>query len=268
MRKWVGVAALLMVMSICVPFSAIAYETDVVKTGQAVQEKATRIGEGMVVPKNETEDRGRAEAQKSYEYFNSPEFQQKLKQEENRVKSGGVVPGYFAAPDTGKRLAHEYPGTFKKGVAMAADERVYLLASSSMPVETVRNYVRSLAPFGQSAAIVMVGMKGGLKNLKEHMEYMNEILKIDPACTAGCMTYPVPVYVDPRPFARYEVTAVPAIVYVRGVGIGELPGENSEWWGVMGDESVAGALREINEYAKSDGVKKYLDGGMEGTWAK
>ena len=160
-------------------------------------------------------------------------------------KSEGLATGAYGTYDTNqdrvyssqqpattgvRRKIHRPVGatTTKEKVKVAdvrlnSDERIYILISQSVPLETLRTYVKDIASLGTpDVRLVMRGFvgEGGMKNAAKTMAFIGEILNKDhAACMDGgdCDSYPVIVDIDPNIFRRFQPEVVPTIVYVKNV---------------------------------------------------
>lgn len=182
--------------------------------------------------KNKYEKQGQMEAQKLYEVYNSEEFQLKIQSEMERLKRD-VFPGQvrdyneYYSQIQNKNTAStrkEEPFYGSKTIQLSPDERIYVFISSSVPVETLRNYARDIDRIGSpNIKMVMRGFVGGMKYIKPTMEYLSDILKKDRLCDfrAGqkCEVYGTSIYIDPLLFRAYNIKEVPAFVYVKGLKV-------------------------------------------------
>lgn len=230
---------------------------------QGVLGDAEKLAESLEAVKAPSPDsRAALEAKKSAELFYSPEYQAKISAESERLKQTVFAPV----------LKEYYPAEATKQQAiagrLAADERVYVFISSSIPATTLRAYV-TMADKTKEPNMVFVlrGLIGGAKQVGPTMTFVTDLLKKDPGCDIKadkCETYQANVQVDPLLFARYHVTQVPAVVYARGVsvveGFGKSEGLTDEVkvgdaFLVEGDASLDRLLEVINREAKSKTVE-------------
>lgn len=182
--------------------------------------------------KNKYEKQGQVEAQKLYEVYNSEEFQSKIQSEIERLKRD-VFPEqvkdyneYYSQIQNKNTVSNKKQEPFygSKTVQLSPDERIYIFISSSVPVETLRNYARDIDRIGSpNIKMVMRGFIGGMKYIKPTMEYLSDVLKRDKLCDfkAGqkCEVYGTSVYIDPLLFRAYNIKEVPAFVYIKGLKV-------------------------------------------------
>src|SRR6185369_10547786 len=162
-------------------------------------------------------------------YYRSDEFQGRVRSETERIKSEVF----------GESYARFYPDSVKgegKG-RLAESERVYIFVSSSMPLQTVRNYVASVARLGDPRIVmVMRGFVGGMSRIQPTIRFVADALKKYPSCSPAegeCAMLPANLVVDPLLYRRYEIDRVPAVVFARGVkagnpGLSEGDSKNTE----------------------------------------
>lgn len=200
-------------------------------------------------------------AKTSADLFYSPEYQARITAESERLKQtvfAPVMKDYYPEEAAREQV---------KAGKLAADERVYVFISSSIPETTLRAYV-SLADKVMEPNLVFVlrGMVGGAKQVGPTMAFVSGLLNKDPGCDVKadkCEMYQANIQVDPLLFARYHVTQVPAVAYARNVsvvdGFGKSEGLTDEVpvgdaYQVEGDASLDRLLEVINREAKSKTV--------------
>jgi len=216
---------------------------------EAPLKKARELERTLKIPENKHEIAMLKEAKKLDAVYRSPEFQQKLADETERVKTemfGEQVKDKYYADATKPE---------KKTVAkLAQDERVYLFISSSMPITTIRNYVASAARLHDgNIMLVMRGFVGGMTKIGPTVKFISQVLKENPLCEGQhCVTYSVGIIVDPLLFRRYGISRVPAVVYAKGVkpatpdaSEGDADGAVSSHTVIYGDASLEYMLDQI-----------------------
>jgi len=182
--------------------------------------------------------------------FQAPEYQAVIRAEQERL---------------GQSVFHDVLATFApqektdaSAGRLAADERVYLFFSSSVPLSTLRSYAAMLDK-ARDPNVVMVlrGFVGGMKKIKPTMEFIADVLKKDPACeesAAQCDGYFVSIQIDPQLFQRYRIEQVPTVVYTAGQAVdSEITEEQASQrdFVIAGDASLDWLLEKINREAKS-----------------
>ena len=213
-----------------------------------VLDKAQEKAKELQLPGNDqADDCGCQDAAgKIMDKFNAPEFQAKIRDEQQRLQetifkdilTESMPPGVQNSPV----------------VADAKAERVYLFVSSSVPLTTLRNYA-AMIDRARPGQIIMVlrGFVGGMKKIRPTMEFIAEILKKDPACDLTkeqCDSYKVSIQIDPQLFQRFAIEDVPALAYLPISG-GEEEEKQIEPIIISGDASLDYLLERINREAKS-----------------
>jgi len=229
---------------------------------EAPLKKAQELVRTLKLPENKHENAMVKEAKKLDAVYRSPEFQQKLADETERIKTEMF----------GEHLKEEYYADAKKPekktvAKLAQDERVYLFISSSMPMTTIRNYVASVARLHDGhIMMVLRGFVGGMTKIGPTMQFTSQALQENPFCEGReCATYPVRVIVDPLLFRRYGISWVPAVVFARGVkpeapesSEGDTGSTVSSHSTIYGDASLEYMLDQIRRDTGSASLKGLL----------
>ncbi len=176
-------------------------------------DKANKMAETLTIPTNKSEVDMSKIAEKMNTYYRSPEFQGKLKGETERIKAelfGDASVRFY--PDSTTSAAQRRLG---------GDERIYIFISSTMPLQTVRNYAASVARLGDpNVTLVMRGFVDGMSKIQPTIRFIGSVLQRDSACNPAegkCEMLPAGLAVDPLLFRRYGIERVPAIVYAKGL---------------------------------------------------
>ncbi len=201
-------------------------------------EKAREQAKAMTIPENKHKEAGQKAAEETNAVYRSQEFQDKVKGYENWED---LVPGAKKAKKEQK----------EKGI-LADSEKVYLFLSSSIPAASFQGYMASLD--GAPEIIpAMYGIVGGLgkEKKKERVGWWRKVLKKDYTCQypetpdkSPCDLIKPNIAIKPQLFRQYEITEVPALVYVRG----------DEVYQVQGDVGLSTLLEKVNKVAKSPGM--------------
>ena len=215
--------------------------------------KSKKLAASMKIPVNIYKEQGGKEAQKTFKFYKSAAFQEKLAHETERIKNQVFkgLNGYY------KDLPHKGKPSLK--VHLPSNQRLYLFISSSIPEPTLRTYTEQLAALQDpNIVIVMRGFIDGMEKIGPTLHFIGKILAKDPACGSQCGVYAVNVEVDPLLFRRYGIEQVPAVVYVPDIQITNPGSEGiqrnatvSQWYTFYGDVALQYSLKRINEEAKS-----------------
>lgn len=197
-----------------------------------------------------------AAAHSAANYVNSVEFQETVMKERNRINNV-LFNGYTE----GIAPAAEKDDAEICDAHLLSDERLYVLISESVPIETVRTYVRDLHLLNDdNITIVMRGFIHSGTRIKPTMDYIKSLIAKDQGCkitnTHNCETYRANVNVDPLVFRKFGVQEVPAFVYVRGaimqddelsIGNGENLHPDATWKILYGDISMNYVLEKFSK---------------------
>lgn len=189
-------------------------------------------------------------------------FQQRLQAEKDRLarelggKDGTANKGYFNS-------GGDVDGRDK---ALSGDERVYIFISSSVPIETLRNYAREIDKLREpNVLMVLRGFKDGMVKVKPTLEFISSITMKDRNCKGDkCEAYSAAINIDPMLFRKYNVNAAPAVVYARGIRLvdpdmGDCQTEESTGhFMVKGDARLSYALEVINREARSASLERLI----------
>lgn len=238
----------------------------------AIQESLERskaIEETIRVPKGVINQRGSPSADGAARHFASDEFQRKVQEETDRIRKDVF---HFAGRD--KRLdgevVREPSDQTEAGQtigSLSSSERIYVFISSSIPLETLRNYAAEVAKLSdRNVTMVMRGFVGGMKYAQPTLKLVSDVIVKDPACKKTerqCAALKINLVVDPLLFRMYRIRQVPAVVYVPSVNSGEPGGSEGvgdppPYYAVYGDASLSYVLERIQKETRSLSLKKVL----------
>lgn len=237
-------------------------------------EKSKSLEAEVTVPENKHKEEGEKKAREIADFINSEEFQKKISDEKERLT---------------KEVFQDQLGQYYKDVKVKTDkagtarlknsERIYIFISSSVPVQTLRNYTADIEKLDDpNVVMVLRGFKDGMKKLKPTIEFSLSVLKKDPGCDVvasggKCALFNTGITLDPLLFRRYGIEQVPAVVYVPSLSVidaamSEGKEENvkiGEYYKIYGDASLEYILETIQKETKSaslDGLLKTLRKGF------
>jgi len=145
-------------------------------------------------------------------------------------------------------------------------ERIYVFISSSMPVETIRNYVKAIDSIDDPrVCMVMKGFIGDITDVKKTLAFIRKLLMKDPTCNdATCKIFKTEILIDPMLFRLYDIKTVPSIVYATNVFVtdpeqseGQL--SNPDGLKISGDVSLEYSLEKMEEKSHSGTLKSILN---------
>lgn len=199
---------LLLVLS---PILAGAAENSVTleKSLRPLMDKAGKVQ--VTLPEENPEARQAADA--LFRLYRSDAFQERILQERQRL-----AEEFFGAEP---KCAPENPESSPDDGSLGSNDRFYLFVSSSMPLETLRNYAADLTILNDPRfTIVLRGFVGGAKRIGPTAAFISDVLKTNPDCELGstkeCAMREIPFIVDPQLFRKTGITQVPAMVFIPG----------------------------------------------------
>lgn len=144
----------------------------------------------------------------------------------------------------------------------SVEGQILVFVSSSMPLETLRNYARALVKV--KGALVLRGGVEGLRKIRPTMAFSQRVLKIDPYCSGNCPLFKVPLLIDPLLFRQLHITKVPAIAFQPAGVIQGCERSNTApaTEVIFGDISLKGALdrlQQLNPHPKLSDLLTQLE---------
>jgi len=212
-----------------------------------IMKKARKDAKKMNLPVNKYSEQGLKSAEETAKFFHSPEFQERIQCEQQRLEK--EVFADFTKPWKKKtrQMTTEQKGPID---SLAANEKVYLFISSSIPDETVHAYIADLDKVSDTnVALVMRGLVGGIAKAraKKGQSYFSRIMEKEldcPRTQTPCERYQVPILLKSLLFTKYGITRVPAVIY-------EHDGNS---FLIQGDTGLDYLLERINREVKSKGL--------------
>lgn len=268
-RLIISILTIAIISGIYVPYAA-AEDLDRSSINDLLKRR-DNILNSLNTPSNGYEKESRERASKIMEKIYSDDFQKQLQIQTEKLKNA-----IFKDHAWSLRTAAGSNGDKEVvSASLLPDERLYVFVSSSVPIQTLRNYAASIDKIGDPRIVmVMRGFVGGMKDWTAMLDFSSRVLVKNPSCDTRreqCETYAANLQVDPLLFRRFGVSLVPSIVYARGVnrkdplmseGLSEIA-EISGFYSIQGDMSFEYFLETIRQETESrsiDGVLAVLRG--------
>jgi hypothetical protein len=216
-----------------------------------IMKKAREDAEKINLPVNRYQEDGMKAAEKTSKLFHSPAFQERIQCEQQRLEKEVFADYTKPWKRKARQTAIEQKGPID---SLAADEKVYLFISSSIPDETVHAYIVNLDKVADpNVSLVMRGLVGGITKVrvKKGQSYFSRIMKKEldcPRTQTPCERYKVPILLESSLFTKYGITRVPAVAYEHD--------DNS--FLIQGDAGLDYLLEKINREAKSTGLASLI----------
>lgn len=231
-------------------FSLVVAATSVPSWAQevaSIMKKAEIEAQKITLPVNRYTNEGLQAAEETSKIFYSPEFQERVKCEEQRLEKE-----VFADHVKPWKKERSNPRQQTEQIsALASTEKVYLLFSSSVPDETIHAYITAIARADDPNLVLTIrGWPSGIgvAATETDTKYFSRILQKDPACQSTktpCEHYDVGINLQPTLFTQYGINQVPAIVYIN----------DKAAYQIKGDAGLDYLLERINREAKSETLR-------------
>lgn len=166
-----------------------------------------------------------------------------------------------------KQMQEEGTAYVSKNEVLGQKERVLVVISSSMPDELVRSYFEAFQSVNHDVAFVMRGMVGGATKYRPTAEYISRVMSKDPKKDINDQKnkYVFDVSINPKITERFNITKVPAIIYVDNYDpIAELQtagrpvNDDENYWVAYGDMEPKYAIERINQSARKESLKHLI----------
>ena len=124
--------------------------------------------------------------------------------------------------DVEGELVKNYPDFYsshRRKLFLKPDEKIYIFVSSSIPEDTLRNFVRASGLIHGKVYFVLKGGVKGLTYIRPTVKWIIGLIKKDPDCDLlkeECELYRAEFLIDPLLFKQYHIESVPDVVYVKG----------------------------------------------------
>ena len=156
-----------------------------------------------------------------------------------------------------------------KNEYLDANERIFIIISSSMSDETIKNYFSALENVSSDISFILRGVvSNDIRHFKPTQEFITKtLLKNSKAdISKDAEIYNAQIEINPKITRRFRIERVPAVLFITNYNsavqdfqnfIGS-PDENEKYYIAYGEAEVAYALREINKQAKSAGLDRLI----------
>jgi|GEM_PF-306997 len=235
---------------------------------EACKEKVCKL------PDNIHREKAELLAKETDTYYRSDKFQTELKIANEMLKKRFNINDFFAGSAI-KQKPHYYSDyeEMLKGYSnpsLKKDERLYIFISSSVPVNTIRNYAVFASKLqDKNIVFIMRGFINGAKYIIPTIRFIAQIMKEDETCnllTGKCEMMKINVMIDPLLFAKYNIERVPSFVYARDVKVIDIEMSEglddnaavSSYYKLSGDAGIDYIFERFYEETKSNSIKELL----------
>lgn len=206
---------------------------------QSVEESARSAGEAAERAANETSEMTQR-AKASAQAVHSEAFRALMNEMSPRLLEALGVEDETNNTTVADGLPADRPGL-----------NTLAFVSSSIPLHILRSYAGQLEPI--DGAMILRGGVRGLTEIGPTIDFIMEILKVDPRCTGRhCDMRDVSVLIDPVLFTQAGVTRVPAVAIVDHDPFASYCERNTKsarmdsWRITYGDASLEGHFEELD----------------------
>lgn len=205
----------------------------------------------------------------------SKDFEQDIKKAEDYILNDkGFDFGKYAYSEQTMAMIKDMEQNkhlINKNEYLDANERIFIIISSSMSDETIKNYFRALENVSSDVSFVLRGIVGNdIRYFMPTQQFLAKTLSKSNKSTISSddEIYNFNIEINPKITRRFRIEKVPAVLYVKNYNpavqdfqnfINE-PDENESYYVAYGEVEIAYALREINKNAKSAGLKRLIEG--------
>lgn len=191
---------------------------------QSLENRAKEVAEqykDVISPelKEKKKEEYKDKVKKLYDFYKSPEFQarvERYKKELEKLFFGKPLKAEKGEKEKFYRYYSDFYRYSQDFLVLNDDEAIYVFVSSSIPDEVIKEYLASAEKVIGSVSFVLRGGVGGLTYFKPTVEWVVNLLKKDSSCNflqEECEMYEREFLIDPFLFRKYEVKAVPCVVY-------------------------------------------------------
>lgn len=150
-----------------------------------------------------------------------------------------------------QRYIEENKNDVENNFYFNSTETIYIFISSSMPRETIINYLESTKYLQDNFVFVLRGGIGGIKKIKPTLVWIKELI--------GEKYKSARIIIDPRMAKKFKIQSVPAVLYTEKTMF-ELEAEaivkekeeiNANTYIAYGDMPIKYALKKLNKERKN-----------------
>lgn len=213
-------------------------------------------------------------AQSIAEFRHSKDFNQEIKKAEDYILNDkGFDFGKYTYSEQTMAMIKDMQQNkhlINKSEYLEADEKIFIIISSSMSDAAIKNYFNSLENVSSDVSFILRGVVGNdIRYFKPTQQFLAKSLSKSGKSTINSDDefYNVNIEINPKITRRFKIDKVPAVLYIKNYNsavqdfqnfINETD-ENEDYYIAYGEVEVGYALREINKHAKSEGLKRLIE---------
>lgn len=213
-------------------------------------------------------------AQNIAKFRHSKDFKQEIKKAEDYILDDkGFDFGKYAYSEQTMAMIKDMQQNkhlINKNEYLEADEKIFIIISSSMSDAVIKNYFNSLENVSSDISFILRGVVGNdIRYFMPTQQFLAKSLSKSSKSTISSDDefYNVNIEINPKITRRFKIDKVPAVLYIKNYNsavqdfqnfINESD-ENENYYIAYGEVEVGYALREINKHAKSEGLKRLIE---------
>ena len=158
------------------------------------------------------------------------------------------------------------------------DEKIFIVISSSMPKETIRNYFKALENVNTDITFILRGIVGNdISKINPTLHYISDLLLKDKNGKLDDINnhYAFKVDINPKVTRKFNITKAPAVIYIQNYDfmleqqqeLGQVKSDE-KYYISYGASDINYTLQEINKKAKSKGLDTIIKKMNEGFYKK
>ena len=183
------------------------------------------------------------------------------------VSSAFAQTNPFSSPTSIAGIPSEIPPALKQKMTKGDDYgniTIYVFVSSSMPIETIRNYIKQTEPIKRQTVFLLRGFVGGVKKFRPTWNYVMEILcgTSNPSELESSDCLEAFIDINPILFDEFGIDTVPAVMVRESGAAGECGVEGTgTWYRSSGDAPLLYHLEKMAK--KGSRQAELLQKGMK-----
>jgi type-F conjugative transfer system pilin assembly protein TrbC len=158
------------------------------------------------------------------------------------------------------------------------DEKIFVVISSSIPKQTIKNYFEAVQPVNTDVTFVLRGVIDSIHHIQPTLKWLNSIVIKNPDSNVSNPKnrYQVNLQINPKVTRRYNIERVPAVIYIKHYNpivemqksiIGK-PDKDEKVYIIYGDIDIRYSLEKVNKKVHSKGLDRLLKAMQRGFFSK
>ena len=250
-----------------VPYDFDMKVSDFIKVQEEAKQLAVEVQKKLEVD-DQYWDMARDAAAEAVKIFETEEYKSEFKKHKDWVRKRSLEMAGMEDIYGDDAPKKEDPVTIAN--ALGPQEQLYVFISSSIPVQTLRNYAFDIERVHEdNIRMIMRGFVGSMTYFGPTKDFTLSVLLKDPSCLESndrrkeCAGRDVEIDIDPETARAFGIEMVPAVVYYQGsfdestLGKSKNP-DPDRFWVVYGDATLLEAVEVIQREVKRPSLAKLV----------